>query len=276
MELEATMRFHNLAAVAAAVLLLASGCSSAPGATPSSTAPSTSAPTVPTSPSQSAPPSETSAEPTSGQGQGSGQGAGDPDDSGRFSYTCTSLNAVPETTFSSLAEVWASSGYLRLDSCTANYDGPQPYEPTDDEAHVIAVAAPGTDPAQGLDSYLAALGLCTRVSDDSASDIFGGSSRQLLKAASELCPKAPQGKIIALWAAGARAGDGQHVVGDGGLAPGSFHLRKTPPEGCTWSVKGPDGGQKAAGNAAEGQSGILLAEKDVLSSDKCGIWEKME
>ena len=176
------MRFHNLAAVAAAVLLLASGCSSAPGATPSSNAPSTSAPTVPTSPSQSAPPSETSAAPTSGQGQGSGQGAGDPDDSGRFSYTCTSLNAVPETTFSSLAEVWASSGYLRLDSCTANYDGPQPYEPTDDEAHVIAVAAPGTDPAQGLDSYLAALGLCTRVSDDSASDIFGGSSRQLLKA----------------------------------------------------------------------------------------------
>ena len=39
---------------------------------------------------------------------------------------------------------------------------------------------------------------------------------------------------------------------------------------------GPVGGKKAAGNAAEGQSGILLAEKDVLSSDKCGIWEKME
>ncbi|BCW11304.1 hypothetical protein NtRootA4_23660 [Arthrobacter sp. NtRootA4] len=163
-----------------------------------------------------------------------------------------------------------------MDSCTANYEGPQPYEPTDDEARIISIAQPGADPAQGLDAYLAALGLCTRVSDESASEVFGGSSRQLLQAASELCPKAPQGKIIALWAAGARAGDGQHAVGDGGLAPGRFHLRKTPPDGCTWSIKGPDGSQKAAGGAPEGQAGILLAEKDVLSSDKCGIWEKME
>ena len=35
-------------------------------------------------------------------------------------------------------------------------------------------------------------------------------------------------------------------------------------------------GKFAAGGAVEGQAGILLAEKDVLSSDKCGIWEKME
>lgn len=275
MELEALMRFHYLSAAAAAVLLLASGCSSAPGATPTTSATSSS-PTTSTSPPQSAPPSETPADPSSEPGEGSGQGAGDPDDSGRFSYSCTSLNAVPDTTYSSLAEVWASSGYVRMDSCTASYQGPQPYEPTEDEARIIAIAAPGTDPSQGLESYLAALGLCTRVSDDSASQIFGGSSRQLLQAASQLCPKAPQGKIIALWAGGARAGDGQHAVGDGGLAAGRFHLRKTPPEGCNWSVTGPDGGQKAAGGAVEGQAGILLAEKDVLSSDKCGIWEKME
>ncbi|MFC8038638.1 hypothetical protein ACFUOZ_04725 [Paenarthrobacter sp. NPDC057355] len=268
------MRFHYLSA-AAVVLLLVSGCTSAPGATPATSASST-PPAGSASPSKSASPSETTAAPTSEPGEGSGQGAGDPDDSGRFSYSCTSLNAVPDTTFSSLAEVWASSGYLRLDSCTANYQGPQPYEPTDDEARIIGIAEPGTDPAQGLESYLAALGLCTRVSDDSASQVFGGSSRQLLQAASELCPKAPQGKIIALWAVGARAGDGQYAVGDGGLAAGRFHLRKTPPEGCTWSVIGSDGAQKAGGGAVEGQSGILLAEKDVLSSDKCGIWEKME
>jgi len=268
------MRFNHFSA-AAAVLLLVAGCSAAPPPTPSTPA-SSAAPTNPTSPSESAPPSKPSAGPTSEPGEGSGQGAGDPDDSGRFSYTCTSLNAVPETTYSSLAEVWASSGYVRMDSCTAKYEGPQPYEPTDDEARIISIAEPGSDPAQGLDSYLAALALCTRVSDESASALFGGSSRQLLQAASELCPKAPQGKVIALWAAGARAGDGQHPVGDDGLAAGRFHLRKTPPEGCTWSVKGPDGGQKAAGGAVEGQAGILLGEKDVLSSDKCGIWEKME
>ncbi|MFE4197828.1 hypothetical protein ACFRJ9_18380 [Paenarthrobacter sp. NPDC056912] len=161
-------------------------------------------------------------------------------------------------------------------SCTASYVGPEPFEPTEDEARIIGVAEPGLAASNGLDTYLAALGLCTRVSDDSASELFGGSSRQLLLAASELCPRAPQGKIIALWAAGARAGDGQNAVGDGGLSPGRFHLRKAPPEGCNWTITAADGSQKASGGAVEGQAGILLAEKDVLSSDKCGIWEKIE
>ncbi|WP_309073014.1 hypothetical protein [Paenarthrobacter sp.] len=184
--------------------------------------------------------------------------------------------AVPDVTYTSLAEVWASSGYVRLDSCTASYEGPDPFEPTEDEARIISIAEPGVPAYEGLDAYLTALSLCSRVSDEAASELFGGSSRQMLQAASELCPRAPQGRIIGFWSSGERAADGEYAVTNDGLVPGRFHLRKTPPAGCTWSVTASDGSTKANGGAAEGQSGILLEEKDVLASDKCGIWEKIE
>lgn len=264
---------RTLYPAAAALILLIAGCSGA--TTPSTTAttlPSASA-TPATTPSSGPTPAPEPSEP----GDGSGQGAGAPDDSGRFSYTCTSLNeAVPDVTYTSLAEVWASSGYVRMASCTASYEGPDPFEPTEDEARIISIAEPGLTPSEGLDTYLTALALCTRVSDDAASELFGRSSRQMLQAAGELCPRAPQGRIIELWASGERAGDGEFTVTDGGLVPGKFHLRKTPPEGCTWSVTDSGGSTKAKGGAAEGQSGVILEEKDVLASDKCGIWEKIE
>ncbi|WP_238324328.1 hypothetical protein [Paenarthrobacter aurescens] len=273
MEVEVIMR--TLYPAAAAMLLLIAGCSSPP--TPSTTA--TPVPSVSATPSASATPSSSATpapEPTE-PGNGSGQGAGAPDDSGRFSYLCSSLNeAVPDVTYTSLAEVWASTGYVRMDSCTASYEGPAPFEPTEDEARIISLAEPGVTPSEGLDAYLTALALCTRVSDEAASELFGRSSRQMLRAASELCPRAPQGRIIELWASGERAGDGESSVTSEGLVPGKFHLRKTPPEGCTWSVSASDGSTKANGGAAEGQSGIILEEKDVLASDKCGIWEKIE
>jgi hypothetical protein len=264
---------RTLYPAAAALILLIAGCSgtTGPSATPTSSFSASATPT--TTPSASA---TSVPEPTT-PGTGSGQGAGAPDDSGRFSYVCSSLNeAVPDVTYTSLAEVWASTEYVRLASCTASYEGPVPFEPTEDEARIISVAEPGITPSEGLDAYLTALALCTRVSDDAASDLFGRSSRQMLQAASELCPRAPQGRIIGLWASGERAGDGEQAVADGGLVPGNFHLRKTPPEGCTWSVSASDGRLKASGGASEGQSGIILEEKDVLASDKCGIWEKME
>ncbi|MCM0614753.1 MULTISPECIES: hypothetical protein [Micrococcaceae] len=262
---------RTLYPAAAALILLIAGCSG-PTAPPAPTAPS----------SASAPPSSTPSSPASDPepttaASGSGQGAGAPDDSGRFLYTCSNLNeAVPDVTYSSLAEVWASTEYVRLSSCTASFEGPLPFEPTEDEARIISLAKPGITPSEGLDTYLTALALCTRVSDDAASELFGRSSRQMLQAASELCPRAPQGRIIGLWASGERAADGEYAVADGGLVPGKFQLRKTPPEACTWSVSASDGSKKASGGAAEGQSGIILEEKDVLTSDKCGIWEKME
>ena len=268
---------RTLYPAAAALLLLVAGCSGAttPTTTPSAGASSGSSASAPptTTPSSSA---ASSPEPTE-PGEGSGQGVGAPDDSGRFSYLCSSLNeTVPDVAYTSLAEVWASSEYVRLASCSANYEGPVPFEPTEDEARIISIAEPGVPPSEGLEAYLTALSLCSRVSDEAASELFGRSSRQMLQAASELCPRAPQGRIIGFWASGERAADGEYAVTNDGLVPGKFHLRKTPPEGCTWSVTASDGSTKASGGAAEGQSGILLKEKDVLTSDKCGIWEKIE
>ncbi len=148
MEVEVTMR--TLYPAAAALLLLVAGCSGAttPTTTPStggaSSGSSASAPPTPT-PSSSA---TSSPEPTE-PGEGSGQGAGAPDDSGRFSYLCSSLNeAVPDVAYTSLAEVWASSEYVRLASCTANYEGPVPFEPTEDEARIISIAEPGVPPSK--------------------------------------------------------------------------------------------------------------------------------
>ena len=207
--------------------------------------------------------------------EGVGPGIGDADDSGRYAYVCTSLRPLPDVKLSSLAEVWASPGYLRLRSCTALYEGPEPFVPTEDEAGIIAIAAPGTPPAEGLEVFLSALELCTMVSDEVASDVFGGSSRQLLLGASKLCPKAPQGKILALWAEGARAGDGEHHVGESGLSSGTFHLRKTPPQECTWTIKSGDGRTRASGGSSEGQAGIALEVGEVLSSKACGIWERL-
>ncbi|MFK0038897.1 hypothetical protein ACIQTW_03565 [Paenarthrobacter sp. NPDC090517] len=275
MEVEVTMR--TLYPAAAALLLLVAGCSGAPTPTTTSSAGAPSG-SFASEPPTTAPSSPAIATPEPTQpGEGSGQGAGAPDDSGRFSYVCSNVNeAVPDVTYISLAEVWASSEYVRLASCTANYEGPVPFEPTEDEARIISLAEPGVPASEGLDAYLTALSLCSRVSDEAASELFGRSSRQMLQAASELCPRAPQGRVIGYWASGERAADGEYAVTNGGLMPGKFHLRKTPPEGCTWSVSASDGSTKASGGAAEGQSGILLEEKDLLSSDKCGIWEKIE
>lgn len=260
---------RRLFAFAVTFVLLLAGCSgspeplvSEPVASAGSVSPSPDGPAR-TSPAATIPP------------EGVGPGTGDPDDSGRYAYVCTSLRPVPDVKLSSLAEVWASPGYLRLRSCTALYEGPEPFVPTEGEAAIIAIAEPGTPPAEGLEAFLSALELCTRVSDEAASDVFGGSSRQLLLAASKLCPKAPQGQILALWAEGARAGDGEHQVGESGLSSGTFHLRKTPPQECTWTIETEDGRARASGGPAEGQAGITLDEGEVLNSKACGIWERI-
>lgn len=69
---------------------------------------------------------------------------------------------------------------------------------------------------------------------------------------------------------------GKNVVGSDGLSPGRFHLRKAPPDSCSWSITAPDGSTVARGGSAEGQSGIVLSRNQALITDNCGIWEKTE
>jgi hypothetical protein len=252
---------------AAALLLMLAGCASAPPSGP------------PLSPSSQGPGSGDAATPPGSEPTLAlpeavpAQGEGVVEDPGRYSFLCRSSINVPDVTLSSLAEVWASPGYLRISSCTARYEGNEPFVPTAEEAKIIAAAEPGVAPQDGLAAYLSALSLCTRVSDEAASAIFGTAGHQMLLAASQLCPKGPQGKIIALWAEGGRAGDGQHAVGDS-IAAGTFQLRKTPPAECAWTINTPSGQTRAAGGGTEGQQGISLVDKDVLDTQNCGIWEK--
>ncbi|MFJ5954991.1 hypothetical protein ACIQC5_03425 [Paenarthrobacter sp. NPDC092416] len=177
-----------------------------------------------------------------------------------------------------MAEVWAATNYTRMASCEVTYEGDEPFAPTGREAEAISTAAPqGPGADNGLDVVLDVLRLCTRVSDEVGPGGFADADRQTLKAAAGMCPDAPQGRIIAAWAAGTRVGDGRHEVGFAAMQPGGYQLVKPGPDAsaCSWSLSAADGTPVASGGAAEAAQNIDLTEGQNFSSDKCGIWGKM-
>ena len=234
-----------------------------------------SAPAGPGQPPSSAPGSSETA-PGSSEPSGVAPAAGD-DEPGRFSYLCTSLDASPEVQLSSLAEVWAATNYTRMDSCGVTFEGDGQFEPTPREAEAISTAAPqGVAADDGLETMLDILRLCTRISDETGPGGFAEASRGTLLAAAEFCPDAPQGKIIAAWAEGARVGDGTHVAGEN-QEPGRWQLIKPAGEtgGCAWSITSQDGSVVANGGLAEAGNAVELKPGQKFTSDKCGIWGKM-
>lgn len=276
-EVEATMRRLFLMAVPMMMVLAACTVPST-GPANGSSAPATSsagATAGPGQPTSSAPGGSETAS-NGREPRGEAPPAGD-DEPGRFSYSCTSLDASPDVQLSSLAEVWAATNYTRLDSCDVVFAGEEPFEPTPREAEAISTAAPqGVAAADQLPTMLEILRLCTRISDEAGPDGFAEAGKETLLAAAEFCPEAPQGKIIAAWAEGARVGDGTHVAGED-LEPGGLQLVK-PADGaggCSWSVTGQDGSLVAGGGFAEAGNRIELKPGQKLTSDKCGIWGKM-
>ncbi|WP_457962894.1 hypothetical protein M1E17_15565 [Arthrobacter sp. D1-29] len=197
----------------------------------------------------------------------------------RLAFFCTSLDNSPDVQLSSLEEVWAASNYLRMESCDVTYVGPQPFQPTADEAAAIEIANSGsTDGSDGLEAYLTAVELCTRVSDETAPGGFADSPKEIVRAAARICPDGPQGKIIQAWADGTRIGDGRHVVGES-MEPGTYVLqkRKTAADGeCTWTVAGADGAVIDQGGTSSEPDEVSLENRVVLTSDNCGIWEKID
>lgn len=197
----------------------------------------------------------------------------------RYSFFCRSLDRSPDVQLSSLEEVWAASNYLRMKSCEVSYVGPQPFQPTAEESAAIEIANPGgVDPSDGLGPYLAAVELCTRISDETAPGGFAGSGKEKLRAAARICPEGSQGKIIGAWADGRRVGDGRHVVGDT-MAPGNY-VRVMPPrtaaeQECAWTVAGSDGQVRDRKNSSSAPEEVTLETGEVFTSDKCGIWGKM-
>ena len=198
----------------------------------------------------------------------------------RYSFFCTSLDSSPDVQLSSLEEVWAASNYLRMKSCKVSYVGPQPFQPTAEESAAIEIANPGgVQASDGLGPYLAAVELCTRVSDETAPGGFADSTKAILQTAVRICPEGPQGKIIQAWAAGRRVGDGRHVVGDA-MAPGKFVLMKpvgtVEAQECAWTVAGADGQVRDRNSSVAALNEVTLQRGEIFTSDKCGIWGKID
>ncbi|MDR6988973.1 hypothetical protein J2Y66_003481 [Paenarthrobacter nitroguajacolicus] len=200
---------RRLFLMAMPVVMLLAACT-APSSQPTPGA--TTAP--PSSASATAEPSQSpSSIPGTGEPGDPGTSAGDPgasagdDEPGRYSYRCTSLDASPEVQLSSLAEVWAANNYTRMASCEVAFEGDGPFEPTPREAEAIATAAAqGVAADDALSTMLDILRLCTRISDETGPGGFAEAGQGTLMAAAEFCPDAPQGKILAAWAAGTRTG----------------------------------------------------------------------
>lgn len=205
-------------------------------------------------------------------------GSGEPEQ--RLSFFCRSLDTSPDVQLSSLEEVWAATNYLRMESCQVSYIGPQPFQPTAAEAAAIESArSVDPDAPGGLDAYLAAVGLCTRVSDETAPGGFAESRKEIMRTAARICPEGPQGKIIRAWADGSRVADGRHVVG-GSMEPGKFALVKsseTPEaEECTWIIADADGRVLDQKSSPTAPNEVTLKTGEVFTSDKCGIWGKID
>ncbi|MGJ3188751.1 hypothetical protein [Paenarthrobacter sp. FR1] len=262
---------RRLIPMAASMIMLVAACS-APSPQPSA---GTSSPAT----SSAGATAQPSGSPSAGPGDGTPGAVTTPgdDEPGRYAYLCTSLDASPEVQLSSLAEVWAANNYTRMASCEVTFAGPEPFEATPREAEAISTAEPqgaGTD--DGLATMLDVLRLCTRVSDETGPGGFEEANRGTLLAAAAFCPDAPQGKIIAGWAQGARVGDGSHAVGEA-LEPGGVQLVKPGPAAseCTWSVTRSDGSVVADGGLAEAGQMVAVEAGQNFTSDKCGIWGKM-
>jgi hypothetical protein len=197
----------------------------------------------------------------------------------RLAFFCTSLDNSPDVRLSSLQEVWAASNYLRMESCDVTYVGPQPFEPTPDEAAAIEIANTGiTDSSDGLETYLTAVELCTRVSDETAPGGFAARPKEIVRAAARICPNGPQGKIIQAWADGTRIADGRHVVGDS-MEPGTYVLEKKSVAAeaeCTWTIAGADGAVIDQKGTSSELDEVTLENRVVFTSDKCGIWGKTD
>lgn len=223
-------------------------------------------------------PPSVQAEATPAQAETSGGNSREHDQ--RLAFFCTSLDNSPDVQLSSLEEVWAASNYLRMESCEVTYVGPQPFRPTVEEAAAIEIANSGrADASAGLEAYLTAVRLCTRVSDETAPGGFADSPAEILRAAAMICPDGPQGKIIQAWADGTRVGDGRRVAGDS-MEPGMYVLEKRSAdaagEECSWAVAGADGLMSDQNSSSSELDEVTLDDGEIFTSDKCGIWGKID
>lgn len=162
------------------------GCTAAgPGA-------STGSPTDSAAPSGPATP-----EPNASQGTGTqNSGLEPPEGDDRFNLSCYFPDGSSAGEFSSLAETWASTNFVRFDYCVATYLGPEPFTLSADEASIASIAAAGLPDEPETELYLRTLATCARVAPGDGPHGVASYPEPILEAAIHLCPKAPQAGII--------------------------------------------------------------------------------
>lgn len=158
-------RLGGLLAAALLAMALAGCVGGGPGGTPTA------------APSPTTPPSET---PSPGG------------DEPRFLISCFYPDGSEVATFTGLEEAWASTNYVRIDTCDAAVALPEGFELTPDEQAVAEVAAGDLPDADPTDLYLRTLAACVRLN---AAEL-AGEPASVLEATRELCPEAPQAGLI--------------------------------------------------------------------------------
>jgi hypothetical protein len=152
--------------------LALSGClqSAGPSGSPAPV-PSPTAPTVEPSPSGRPPPAR--------------------DDPG-FLITCFYPDGSEVGTFTRLEEAWASTNYVRIESCDAAVADPARFELSPEEQAVAEVAATDLPDEDPTELYLQALAACVRLSPEE----LASEPTSLLEATVELCADAPHAGLI--------------------------------------------------------------------------------
>jgi hypothetical protein len=163
-------RFGAVAFMALALAL--AGCLpyAGPGGSPAPV-PSPTAPTVEPSPSGRPP-----------------AGGDDP----RFLITCFYPDGSEVATFTRLEEAWASTNYVRIESCDAAVADPSRFELSSEEQAIAEVAAADVPDEDPTELYLQTLAACVRLSPEE----LASEPTSILEATVLLCPEAPHAGLI--------------------------------------------------------------------------------
>jgi hypothetical protein len=93
-------------------------------------------------------------------------------------------------TFSRLEEAWASTNYVRIDTCEAT--APAGFELSEGEQAVADVAVADLPDSDPTEAYLQTLAACVRLSPDG----LAATPTSVLDATTLLCPEAPHAGLI--------------------------------------------------------------------------------
>lgn len=174
-----------------------------------------------------------------------------------------------QTEVFSLKEIWEENEF----GCTFEMIPGRELKLSKKEAKALAIITHSEDDdevTQPVGEYLITLRICANWSIDSTD--FLSSTRKELKAASQLCPDAPEHDNLAAWGDGKAFSDGDYVVGKD-IAAGAYRSTEGVSD-CYWE-RSTANGQIIANNlithAAQGAL-VTIRSGETLTTKRCGVW----